>query len=198
MVYVAPMAPAPVEKRARALPFLAFLFVVVGGCQMYCAVGELGPRGYLPVPSEGNEPEVAEHLREVQRLVSDDPHRAALAVGTVVGGGMLLIGGLLLWRRRQSAIWWTKQALGANLLVAGAAMASTLVHLYRTGGPLARQLAGAVAADPEGQGGDVGQLMDFLWIREALPRSTTILIFAYFLWRITRPDLRKELEEAIP
>ncbi len=192
------MAPAPVERRARALPFLAFLFVVVGGCQMYCAVGELGPRGYLPVPTEGNPPEVAEHLQEVQRLVSDDPHRAALAVGTVVGGGMLLIGGLLLWRRRESAIWWTKQALGANLLVAGAAMASTLVHLYRTGGPLSRELAAAVAADPGGQGGDVGRLMDFLWVREALPRATTILIFAYFLWRITRPDVREELEEALP
>jgi hypothetical protein len=192
------MAPAPVERRARALPFLAFLFVVVGGCQMYCAVGELGPRGYLPVPSEGNEPEVAEHLREVQRLVSDDPNRAAIAVATVVGGGMLLIGGLLLWRRRASAIWWTKQALGANLLVAAGAMASIFVHLYRTGGALSRELAAAVAADPEGQGGDVGQLLDFLWVREALPRTTTILVFAYFLWRITRPDVREELDEGIP
>lgn len=189
---------APVERRGRALPFLAFLFVVVGGCQMYCAVGELGPRGYLPVPTEGNAPEVAEHLREVQRLVSDDPNRAALAVATVVGGGMLLIGGLLLWARRKSALWWMRQALGANLLVAAGAMVSTFLHLHRSGGPLARELAAAMAADPEGRSGDVGQLLDFLWIREALPRGTTLLVFAYFLWRITRPDVRQELEESAP
>lgn len=188
------MSPAPVERRARALPFLAFLFVVVGSCQMYCAVGELGPQGYLPVSTEGS-PEVAEHLLEVQRLVRDDPHRAALAVATVVAGGMLLLGGILLMRRRPSAIWWTKQALAANLLVAAAGMVSTFVHLNAIGGPISRQLAAAMEADPTGQTGDLAQLMDFLWLREALPRGTTLLVFAYFLWRITRPDIRSELED---
>lgn len=188
------MSPAPVEKRARALPFLAFLFVLVGGCEMYCAVGELGTQGYIPIPAEGS-PEAAEHLQEVQRLIRDDPHRAALAVATVVAGGMLLLGGILLLRRRVSALWWTKQALGANLLVAGAGMISTFVHLNAIGGALARQLQAVIEAEAAPRGQDLGQVMDFLWLQQALPRTVTLLVFAYFLWRITRPDVRAELDE---
>ena len=191
------MSPPPVERRARALPFLAFLFVLVGSCEMYCAVGELGTQGYLPVANEGS-PEMAEHLLEVQRLVRDDPHRAAIAVATVVAGGMLLLGGILLTRRLRSAIWWTKQALAANLLVAAAGMVSTFLHLYRIGGSLARELRAAMEADATHQSGDLGQVMDLLWIQHAIPRAVTMLVFAYFLWRITRPDVKAELDEGLP
>lgn len=188
------MSPAPVERRARALPFLAFLFVVVGSCEMYCAVGELGTQGYLPVSDEGS-PEVSEHQAEVQRLIRDDPHRAALAVATVVAGGMLLLGGILLMRRRRSAIWWTKQALAANLLVTAAGVVSSYIHLDRIGGAVAREFRGLIEASPAQEGANVGQMMNTLWVTNAVPGALSIGVFAYFLWRITRPDVRDELEE---
>lgn len=191
------MSPAPVERRARALPFLAFLFVVVGSCEMYCAVGELGTQGYLPIPTEGS-PVAAEHLREVGRLTRDDPHRAALAIATVVAGAMLLLGGILLMRRRPSAIWWTKQALAANILATAAGGVSTFLHLNEIGGPVARELRAAMEADPTQQSGDVAQWMDFLWLQHGISRGLTIFVFAYFLWRITRPDVQAELAEGAP
>ncbi len=191
------MSPAPVERRARALPFLAFLFVVVGSCEMYCAVGELGTQGYLPVSAEGS-PEVSEHYNEIQRLVRDDPHRAALAVATVVGGAMLLLGGILLMRRRPSAIWWTKQALAANMLVTAAGVVSSFVHLDQIGGAVATELRGALEADPSHPERDVGQMLDTIWITNAMPGILSVLVFGYFLWRITRPDVRTELDEGAP
>ena len=186
------MSSEPSEARGGALPLLAFFLMVVGSCEVYSGAANLGSHTYAPVPEE-TAPELAEHLRELDRLRADDPHRGPIAASTVVVGLMLCFGSILLARRSPNAIWWAKQALIANILLAAGSLASTYLHFHAIGGELFRELQGVTLTAPSGP--SAVQRMDQLWIGEGVTRGAMILVFAYMLWRATRPDVQEALDE---
>ena len=189
----APPSPPSPPSKAPTLSFLAFVLLVVGSCQVYAGVGRLDTRGYLPMPVE-DSPEAAESLRNISRIVEDDPHRGALAIAAIIAGALLAFAAIRLLRRRDNALWWTRQALVANLLVTAGTMVRHATHLLGKSSELIPEVRAYASAMPDGP--ESGQVMDMIWLQAMVSDGSFAAFLLYLLWRVTRPEAREQLRRS--
>lgn len=84
--------------------------------------GVVGAYGLLTIPPSEMEAQVelvpgtADATSAMFQAMAGDPVMKATQVGNLLASGLMVVASMLLTIRRPSAIWWSRQALLANLL----------------------------------------------------------------------------------
>lgn len=202
------MAPPDSRVRgSRALVVIAAVVMAFGTCGAgngyvgFTEEGAVEPPRILPADASLEVVEASEALSTaLARTARDAPARRALDAANIVVSLMFLVGGVLLILLRRSAPWWVTQAAIANILWTCAHTTSHVWQLATSATELRRllrRLAEAMAADPSIR--DQSLPIDELTITIAMRIGLAlilILVYAWILWRIRRPDIAMVLDEA--
>jgi len=76
------------------------------------------------------EPGAVEAVEALVEVATDSSLMIGLHVANLLASGLLIIGSVLLTARRRSALWWTRQALFANVAYTLANAGGTLWFAY--------------------------------------------------------------------
>ena len=150
------MAPPPSDETggpfrhqgARAVLILSTTMTVLGLVGVFA-----GYTGIQPAPERAHvqtvdvDPEVAEANEDLLTALLRSPIRQGLSVANLLVSALLVIGSFLLTARRRSALWWTRQALLANILYSLAEIPARIALTVELS-PALRRLALLAQTDP--------------------------------------------------
>ncbi len=178
-----------VPAGARPTLFLAFALMFLGTCGA-CS-GASSYEGMTPSAQHAQEEQAeAAGLNEstvaMQLLLTNDPRRQPLAIATVALSALLLFAGAALLFRRTWAPWFTRQIVGAKVLLAVASAASSLVYWLGIQDELAPYFE-AQGLPPNSE----GIAFVSLALAAALPVLFSIALHGFLAWRVGRKDVRE-------
>ncbi len=102
---------------ARATLFLSLAMSLIG------IGGAVGAYGFLTLDPSEVEPGPTATMFAA---MADDPMMLGVQVGNLLASGLLVVASMLLTIRRPTAIWWSRQAIVANVLYALASAVATV------------------------------------------------------------------------
>jgi hypothetical protein len=194
-------------RGSRALLVAAVVLMLTGTCGVGNGIVGVSTEGaaeaprILPANASLEVVEASDALHTaLARTAREAPFRRALDSANVLLSAMLLAGGVLLILLRKSGPWWVTQATVANILWTAAYAGTHVYQLQVNAGELRRllrELAAAMAADPQIQEGSLP--MDELTLTIAMRiglATLAIAVYGWIAWRIRKPDVRAVLEEA--
>ncbi len=178
----------PVEQRAKATFFVAFLLTMLGTCGVSRGAAGL-MAGHPPEPPLDSIPKdaadaqaLAQVLAQWQKVLYRDRARRPLAAANVVVSVLLIVASGALTLRRSSALWWVRQAIVANslwILISGGAAVAAVVRARAT-------FAGALETQ-------VGHLI----LVQTFGSILNLALHLVVDWRARRPDIRAFLDEEV-
>jgi hypothetical protein len=194
----------PQLRAARATLLLAVVLTGIGACGVHRGSQELSDQS-MEVPTGDDsggsalDRARADAAAALIRAVLAAPYRRPIAAGNILVSAMLFVGGVMLILRRGSAVWFTTQAIAANVVWTIADGTSVIVQLIATRAEVARVIDDEINARVPGAGaelvpGDIYVLFGVLLGGGfAIARAALYMVL---LWRLRRPDIGRVIRLA--